>query len=76
MEGLYRGRLDADDSEEDWDVICQRAYLEAEEHNPKLVYVLLNWWQQQRLTLFRHAAAQFTTTPDLPESFEEPPQID
>lgn len=76
LEALYRGRHDTGDSEQEWDLVRERAYLEAEEHNPKLVYVLLNWWRQDRLTLFRHAAAQFTATPDLPASFDAPPQLD
>lgn len=45
-----------------------------EEHNPKLVYVLRRWWQHTGgRTIYRAGAGQFTATPELPPSFEEPP---
>jgi Questin oxidase-like len=50
-----------------------RAALEDEEHNPKLVYVLRRAWQADPRSILRVAAAQFTSTPELPPSFEEPP---
>ncbi|HEX7852364.1 MAG TPA: questin oxidase family protein [Sphingobium sp.] len=60
-------------AEAEWDLVVGRALQEAEEHNPKLVYVLrLLWDRTGGETLFRHAAAQFTKTPDLPPSFAEP----
>ncbi|WP_405164333.1 questin oxidase family protein [Nocardia sp. NBC_01499] len=58
---------------DEFDVIARRAWLEDEEHNPKLVFVLRSWWEEDPWTGYRHAAAQFTSTPDLPPSFEEPP---
>ncbi|GAA5069738.1 questin oxidase family protein [Nocardia callitridis] len=57
----------------EFDVTARRAWLEDEEHNPKLVFVLRAWWNEDRWPAYRHAAAQFTRTPDLPPSFEEPP---
>lgn len=58
----------------DWEQIIARAFEEEEEHNPKLVYVLRRVWQRTGgLSLYRLAAAQFTATPELPESFEQPP---
>lgn len=58
----------------DWNQIIARAFEEEEEHNPKLVYVLRRVWQRTgHLSLYRAAAGQFTATPELPESFEEPP---
>jgi hypothetical protein len=58
----------------DWDAIIERAIAEDEEHNPKLVYVLERVWQRTGgRSLYRAAATQFTTTPELPRSFEEPP---
>lgn len=56
-----------------WDEIMSRAIEEIEEHNPKMVYVLLKIWNRSgHLSLFRVAASHFTQTPDLPESFEAP----
>lgn len=60
--------------EPDWQQIVSRAVEEEEEHNPKLVYVLRRWWQQSNgKSIFRMGAGQFTATPELPPSFEEPP---
>jgi hypothetical protein len=57
----------------DWQQLVARAALEEEEHNPKLVYVLQRLWRRSdRRTLYRAAASQFTTTPVLPPSFEQP----
>jgi hypothetical protein len=59
---------------QDWDHIVARAIGEEEEHNPKMVYVLQRVWERSgRRTIYRAAAACFTTTPELPKSFEEPP---
>ncbi|MEW9553341.1 questin oxidase family protein [Nonomuraea sp. NPDC050783] len=58
----------------DWDTIVGRAVLEEEEHNPKLVYVLRRVWERSgRRSIYRVAAGQFTATPELPPSFDEPP---
>ncbi|TMR35993.1 questin oxidase family protein [Nonomuraea zeae] len=60
--------------EQEWRTIVGRAVLEEEEHNPKLVYVLRRIWERSgRRAVYRVAAAQFTATPDLPPTFEEPP---
>ncbi|SIR88484.1 questin oxidase family protein [Williamsia sterculiae] len=64
---------DATNGAEDFELTARRAWLEDEEHNPKLVFVLRSWWDDRPLSLYRHAAAQFTQTPDLPATFEEPP---
>ncbi|RDI53402.1 questin oxidase family protein [Nocardia mexicana] len=58
---------------DEFDVAARRAWLEDEEHNPKLVFVLRTWWDASDWTAYRHAAAQFTRTPELPASFAEPP---
>lgn len=58
----------------DWAQIVTRAAEEEEEHNPKLVYVLQRAWRRTGgRTIYRAAAGQFTATPQLPPSFEEPP---
>jgi hypothetical protein len=58
----------------DWKQIVARAMAEEEEHNPKLVYVLRRWWQETGgRTIYRAGAGQFTATPELPSSFDEPP---
>ncbi len=57
----------------EFDIISRRSWLEEEEHNPKLVFVLRQWWNDFDWIAYRHAAAQFTRTPDLPPSFAEPP---
>ena len=63
--------------DDEWDYYAGRAVLEIEEHNPKLVYVLRLLWQRTGgERVYRHAAAQFTRTPDLPRSFDTPPQFD
>ncbi|MFI6638554.1 questin oxidase family protein [Streptomyces sp. NPDC050504] len=60
--------------EQDWRQTAARAALEAEEHNPKLVHVLRQVWERSgRRSVYRVAAAQFTATPALPPTFEEPP---
>ncbi|WP_084211808.1 HAD-IA family hydrolase [Pseudonocardia acaciae] len=61
-------------TDRDWRHIVARAAEEDEEHNPKLVYVLRRVWERTgRRSIFRAAAAQFTATPELPPSFEQPP---
>jgi hypothetical protein len=65
---------DAPEVIRDWDRIVARAIAEDEEHNPKLVYVLQRIWAARgRRSVYRAAAACFTTTPELPRSFEQPP---
>ncbi|MGH3623160.1 MAG: questin oxidase family protein [Sciscionella sp.] len=60
--------------DQDWEHIVARAVEEDEEHNPKLVYVLRRVWERTgRQSIYRCAAGQFTATPELPPSFEEPP---
>ncbi|MGW8379893.1 questin oxidase family protein [Streptomyces sp. ODS28] len=59
---------------QEWERTVARAVLEEEEHNPKLVHVLRRVWERGgRRSVYRVAAAQFTATPDLPPTFEEPP---
>lgn len=75
----FEGRVDPDDPrlEEEWRQLAVRARLEEEEHNPKLVYVLRALWQRAgRPSYCRSAAGQFTRTPALPPSFEQPPAQD
>ncbi|MFD0385093.1 questin oxidase family protein [Streptomyces stramineus] len=58
----------------DWQLTIARSFEEEEEHNPKLVYVMRRMWDRTGgLSVYRHAAAQFTATPALPPSFEQPP---
>lgn len=60
--------------DQEWRLVVARAVEEEEEHNPKLVYVLRKVWDRTGgRSLFRVAAGQFTATPELPPSFEEPP---
>jgi hypothetical protein len=77
LHSTYRDAVDAGGNAEDgpdWDQIVARAINEDEEHNPKMVYVLRRVWRRTgRRSIYRVAAAHFTTTPDLPESFEKPP---
>ncbi len=58
----------------DWELSVARSFEEEEEHNPKLVYVMRRMYDRTGgLSLYRTAAAQFTATPALPPSFEQPP---
>lgn len=77
---LHAAHVDAVDAspsrtgDSGWDEIVRCAIDEEEEHNPKMAYVLRRQWERTgRRSIFRVAAAHFTTTPELPESFEEPP---
>lgn len=57
-----------------WQNTIARSFLEEEEHNPKLVFVLHEAWKKNdRLSIYRLAASHFTTTPILPRSFDEAP---
>jgi hypothetical protein len=72
----YEDAIDPDSPEvaRDWQEAVARAIAEDEEHNPKMVYVLQRVWQRTgRRALYRAAAGHFTTTPELPKSFEQPP---
>jgi len=51
-----------------WEDIVARAIIEEEEHNPKLVYVQQLLWERfDHRSLFRIAAGNFTTTPEVPK---------
>ncbi len=77
LHATYQDEVDTVGSplaDQDWEQLVARAIEEDEEHNPKLVYVLRQVWQRTgRRTIYRAAAAAFTTTPELPKSFELPP---
>lgn len=77
LHAAFDGAIDAGGErvwEPDWRHIVARAIEEDEEHNPKLVYVLRRMWRRTgRCSIYRAAAGQFTATPALPPSFEEPP---
>lgn len=58
----------------EWDWHIARAVEEEEEHNPKLVHVMRELWQRTGgRSIYRVAAGQFTATPELPPTFEQPP---
>ncbi|MET7717157.1 questin oxidase family protein [Streptomyces sp. NPDC005407] len=58
----------------DWELTVARSFEEEEEHNPKLVHVMRRMWERTGgRSIYRTAAAQFTATPALPPSFEQPP---
>lgn len=58
----------------EWDWHIARAVEEEEEHNAKLVYVMRELWRASGgRSVYRVAAGQFTTTPELPPTFDEPP---
>ncbi|WP_434389948.1 questin oxidase family protein [Melittangium boletus] len=77
LRATYRDAVDGDvlpEGQEDWERIIARAVEEEEEHNPKMVYVLRRVWKRTgRRSLYRIAASHFTTTPELPKTFEEAP---
>jgi hypothetical protein len=51
----------------EWEQIIARALTEKEEHNPKLVYVQrLMWNRFNNRSIFRVAAGNFTTSPEVP----------
>uniref|UniRef100_A8GCF7 DUF4243 domain-containing protein n=1 Tax=Serratia proteamaculans (strain 568) TaxID=399741 RepID=A8GCF7_SERP5 len=62
--------------EREWRQLTARAVEEEEEHNPKLVYVMKLLWLRTKCTLYRATAHQFTTTPQLPPSFEHAPNLE
>ena len=52
---------------QEWEQIVAHALKEKEEHNAKLVYVQrLMWKRFDHRSLFRIAAGNFTTTPEVP----------
>ncbi len=58
----------------EWEWLIARAAEEEEEHNPKLVYVMRAMWRNTGgRSIYRVAAGQFTATPELPATFEQPP---
>ncbi|MFE3826832.1 HAD-IA family hydrolase [Streptomyces sp. NPDC059092] len=58
----------------EWEWHIARAVEEEEEHNAKLVYVMRELWRRSGgRSVYRVAAGQFTTTPELPATFEKPP---
>lgn len=58
----------------EWEWLVARAVEEEEEHNPKLVYVMRAMWHSTGgRSIYRVAAGQFTATPELPATFEQPP---
>ncbi|MCV9878115.1 questin oxidase family protein [Brenneria izbisi] len=60
------------DVAQQWRHIINAAIVEAEEHNPKLVYVAQKIWNRTYgLAIYREAASCFTTTPELPASFSQ-----
>ncbi|WP_312018507.1 questin oxidase family protein [Streptomyces sp. I05A-00742] len=77
LHAAFAGAADAGDTAvwaPDWRLTTARSFEEEEEHNPKLVYVMRRMWERTgQRSLYRHAAAQFTATPALPPSFEQPP---
>lgn len=62
--------------EREWRQLTALAVEEEEEHNPKLVYVMKLLWLRTKCTLYRATAYQFTTTPQLPPSFEHAPNLE
>ncbi|MBA5234956.1 questin oxidase family protein [Pectobacterium aroidearum] len=60
----------------EWQQLTARSIEEEEEHNPKLVYVMKSLWLRTKNTLYRATAHQFTSTPELPASFDDDPNLD
>jgi questin oxidase-like protein len=73
LEALHSKYKDAIDDDanltegQEWEQIVARALTEKEEHNPKLVYVQrLLWKRFGHRSIFRVAAGNFTTSPEVP----------
>jgi len=73
LEALHSKYKDAIDDDgnltegQEWEQIVARALTEKEEHNPKLVYVeRLLWERFGHRSIFRVAAGNFTTSPEVP----------
>ncbi|MFJ8002086.1 HAD-IA family hydrolase [Streptomyces sp. NPDC096310] len=77
IDGLFDMAMDDPDDPRwarEWDWHIARAVEEEEEHNAKLVYVMRELWRRSGgRSVYRVAAGQFTTTPELPHTFEQPP---
>ena len=77
LNSAYKDKYDdINDAEvaRNWSECIAEAVADDEEHNAKMVYVMLDQWQKSGgQTLFRDAANAFTETPELPKSFEQPP---
>lgn len=74
LHSTFADAVDGDGADRDWEHIIARAVEEEEEHNPKLVYVSRRMWTKAgKRSIYRAAAGQFTATPELPQTFEEPP---
>ncbi|MFE4055271.1 HAD-IA family hydrolase [Streptomyces sp. NPDC059096] len=77
IDGLFDTAMDDQDDPRwarEWDWHIARAVEEEEEHNAKLVYVMRELWRRSGgRSVYRVAAGQFTTTPELPHTFEQPP---
>ena len=69
LHSKYKDAVDPDGNPtegQDWERIVARAVIEEEEHNPKLVYVQRILWNRfGHRSLFRIAASNFTTTPEV-----------
>jgi hypothetical protein len=69
LKAKYKDEVDLEGNHAEgqaWDEIIDRAIIEDEEHNPKLVYVQKLLWQRfNHRSLFRIAAGIFTTTPEV-----------
>lgn len=77
LNAQYQDAIDTDEmivEKSQWEQIISRALCDKEEHNAKMVYVLRRMWEISGYrSIFRVAANYFTTTPELPKSFELPP---
>ncbi|MEV8603901.1 HAD-IA family hydrolase [Streptomyces griseoviridis] len=77
IDGLFATATDDVDDprwSREWEWHIARAVEEEEEHNAKLVYVMRELWRGSGgRSVFRVAAGQFTTTPELPPTFDHPP---
>ncbi|MEU1297673.1 HAD-IA family hydrolase [Streptomyces sp. NPDC005840] len=77
IEGLFATATDDVDDPRwarEWDWHIARAVEEEEEHNAKLVYVMRELWRGSGgRSVYRTAAGQFTSTPELPPTFDHPP---
>jgi hypothetical protein len=71
LHSKYKDAVDHDGSPtegQEWEHIVARALIEEEEHNPKLVYEQrLLWKRFGHRSLFRVAAGNFTTAPEVPK---------
>lgn len=55
-------RTSGDITQREWDQTIARSFVEEEEHNPKLVYVLRRMWEKSdQAAIYRVAATQAAT---------------